>query len=79
MNKKKQKKNENELTPRQKEVLNLIKLLMDDYKIGEKLTISHHTAHSHRKDIYKKLDVHSDAEAIVKGIQLGYIEIKPKE
>lgn len=68
-------KNIKKLTTREQEVLNLLKFAMNDFEIGEELCISHHTAHTHRKSIYKKLDVHSDLEAALKGINLGYINL----
>lgn len=62
-----------ELTDREKEILGLIKLGKNDIKISKELCISKHTAHSHRKSIYKKFNVHSNLEAIIKGIELGYL------
>lgn len=70
----KRKRNDDELTEREIEVLNLISKKMNDYEIGEKLCISHHTAHSHRKKIYKKFAAHSDLEAVLVGIERGYIK-----
>lgn len=62
-----------ELTEREKEILKLIKLGKNDIKISKELCISQHTAHSHRKNIYKKLEAHSNLEAIIKGIERGYL------
>ena len=53
----KRKRNDDELTEREIEVLNLISKKMNDYEIGEKLCISHHTAHSHRKKSIKSLQL----------------------
>jgi DNA-binding CsgD family transcriptional regulator len=47
---------------------------MNDFEIGEELCISHHTAHSHRKEIYKKFAAHSDLEAVLVGIERGYLK-----
>lgn len=67
------KKNENELTEREIEVLNLISKEMDDREIGKNLFISHHTAHTHRKHIYKKLNAQNALQAVLAGIKLKYI------
>lgn len=79
MKNKNKKKNENELTEREKEVLNYFQYSMNDHEIGNELCISHHTVHSHRKRIYTKLNAHKGLEAVMNGLAQGYIEIKPKE
>lgn len=70
----KHKRKEDELTVREIEVLILISKKMNDFRIGEELCISHHTAHSHRKEIYKKFNAHSDLEAVLVGIERGYLK-----
>lgn len=72
MNKRKRK--DDELTEREIQVLQLISKKMDDKEIGKELCISPHTAHSHRKQIYKKFAAHSDLEAVLVGIERGYLK-----
>lgn len=52
------------LSKREIEVMNLVIEGFDNQKIAEKLFISKHTVQSHRKNIFKKMDVHSVAELI---------------
>ncbi len=52
------------LTKREREVMNLIVEGFDNQTIVEKLFISKHTVQSHRKNIFKKLGVHSAMELI---------------
>jgi len=60
---------ENPLSPREREVLQLL-CEGDSYRrIAEQLYISGHTVRSHIKNIYEKLHVHSRAEAVVKAIR----------
>ena len=43
-------------------------------QITEYLFISYETLKTHRKNIYKKLDVHTAAGAVVKGLRKGIIK-----
>ncbi|MFK7949618.1 MAG: LuxR C-terminal-related transcriptional regulator [Saprospiraceae bacterium] len=52
------------LSKREIEVMNLVIEGFDNQKIAKKLFISKHTVQSHRKNIFKKMDVHSVAELI---------------
>ena len=68
-------KEPNKLTKQEIRVLNQLQYTDDNYKIGEKLGISHHTVHSHKKSIYRQLDVHNKSDAVIKGIKLGYVQL----
>ena len=52
------------LTPREIEIIKLIKLGMDTAHIAEKLFLSEETVKSHRKNIYFKLNINKVAELI---------------
>jgi DNA-binding NarL/FixJ family response regulator len=52
------------LTPREIEIIKLIKTGMDTAKIAEKLFLSEETIKSHRKNIYFKLNINKVAELI---------------
>ncbi len=61
----------NDLTPREREILGLLVQGLTDREIGEKLYISPRTAQSHVARLFRKLDVHSRAEAAVEAIRRG--------
>lgn len=52
------------LTPREIEIIKLIKAGMDTAKIAEKLFLSEETVKSHRKNIYFKLNINKVTELI---------------
>lgn len=52
------------LTPREKEVLELIYAKYEDTEIADNLFISYHTAVNHRRNILKKLNCKNKAEII---------------
>ena len=54
------------LSPREKEVLDLLVKGYRYKKISDTLKISYATAHTHIRRLYKKLHVHSNTEAIAK-------------
>lgn len=54
------------LTPAQREVLRLILQGLDEQEIAERLQRSGHTVHTHVKALFKRFDVHSRAELLVK-------------
>lgn len=56
------------LSARETEILQLLCEGMNYRSIAEKLFLSSHTVRSHIKNIYKKLHVHSRAEAVKKAI-----------
>ena len=56
---------ESQLSIREKEVIELVKEgIFSNEKIAEKLNIKRTTVHTHFKNIYKKIDVHSKNELI---------------
>jgi len=62
-----------EITPREKEVLELVAEGFSTKQIADKLGISIRTVESHRINMLKKLDVSNTAELIRKSIQLKII------
>ena len=62
------KKNKYDLTTREKEILTALSDGSSYKIIGEKLFISIDTVRSHLKNIYKKLHVHSQTEAVAKAL-----------
>tara|TARA_B110000503_G_scaffold45867_1_gene74953 strand:+ start:10119 stop:10751 length:633 start_codon:yes stop_codon:yes gene_type:complete len=61
------------LTERENEITSLIASGLTNKEIGEKLHLSHHTVHSHRKNILKKLGVKSVSELTVYAMSVGLI------
>jgi len=68
-----QSKSEQNLAPREIEILDLISLGFTYQQIAEELCISPQTVRTHIRNIYEKLNVHSKSEAIMKGYRLGFI------
>lgn len=66
-------KNESILSKREREVLNLVSLGLVYSDIADELDISPHTVSRHVEKIYKKLNVHTKSEAIIRGRRLGII------
>jgi len=61
------------LTERENEITALIASGFTSKEIGEKLHLSHHTVHTHRKNILKKLGVKSVSELTVYAMNVGLI------
>ena len=61
------------LTPREVEVLDLVTSGYNNRAIAEQLVISEWTVKSHLTKIYRKLDVTSRAQAIVRARELGHV------
>lgn len=59
---------EEELTPREKEILGLITEGLSTEGIAAKLFISNQTVRNHIKNIYGKLQVHSRAQAVARAL-----------
>ena len=57
------------LTPRESQVLELIASGCTYSQTAERLGISLHTVTSHIKNLYRKLDVHSAAAAVMRAVQ----------
>lgn len=62
------------LTERENEITALVASGLTNKDIAEKLHLSPHTVHSHRKNIIKKLGVKSVSELTVYAISVGLIE-----
>ena len=62
-------KNEYSLSNREKEVLNLLSNGKSYQEIGDRLFISVDTVRHHIRNIYKKLHVHTQSEAVAKAIR----------
>ncbi|RHX94376.1 DNA-binding response regulator [Leptospira yasudae] len=65
------------LTEREMQILNLVALGMTFPDIAEELDISSHTVSRHIEKIYKKMEVHSRSEAIIRGRRMGIIRDVP--
>ncbi|MBW7885975.1 MAG: tetratricopeptide repeat protein, partial [Caldilineaceae bacterium] len=61
------------LTTRERQVLRLLATGLSSTEVARELVISVSTARSYIKQIYRKLDVHSRAEAVDQGKSLGLI------
>lgn len=64
----------NILTPREIEVLKLIRFGSQVKEISDNLEISQRTISNHLNHIYAKLDVYNRNEAIIKATKLGYFD-----
>lgn len=65
--------NVNRLSKRELEVLRLVSSGAKTREIAEQLVISHATVRNHMKNIYTKLEVHSQAEAISCAMRHGLV------
>jgi DNA-binding NarL/FixJ family response regulator len=61
------------LTPRERQVLQLIAKGLSYQRIAETLSMSPHTVTTHIKQIYRKLEVNSRGEAVFEAHQLGLL------
>ena len=61
------------LNGREKEVLEAIALGKQYKEIADKLFISVHTVQLHKKNIYKKLNIHSQSQATFFAIKSGLV------
>lgn len=62
------------LTLRERQVLELIALGCTYEQAAVRLGVSPHTVVSHVKNLYRKLDVHSAAAAVMRAMQLQLLE-----
>ncbi|MBM9498996.1 response regulator transcription factor [Leptospira sp. 201903071] len=65
------------LTERELQILNFVALGMTFPDIADELDISSHTVSRHIEKIYKKMEVHSRSEAIIRGRRMGIIRDVP--
>jgi LuxR family maltose regulon positive regulatory protein len=61
------------LSEREMEVLHLLTTPLSIRRIAEELFISVNTVHSHTKNIYGKLNVHSRREAVARARELDLL------
>jgi len=64
------------LTEREMTILHLISYEHSDKEIGKKLFLSHHTVHTHRKNLMSKLDVTKSTGLVRRGFELGYLGVR---
>ena len=62
-----------QLTPREREILKLMALGLDNRAIAEKLFISFTTVRGHVQNILEKLDAHSKLEAVARASAHGLL------
>ena len=67
---------DNPLSVRETEILQLLAKGMSFNEIGQILGISPHTVTAHIKKIYRKLAVHSRGEAVYEALQLGLVKLE---
>jgi DNA-binding CsgD family transcriptional regulator len=67
------------LTAREREVLRLLSSGCTQPQIAARLGISPHTVISHVKNAYRKLDVHTAAAAVMRGLRLGLLRVEEFE
>ena len=65
------------LTARECEVLRLLAFGCTYAQAAERLGVSPHTVTSHIKNLYRKLDVHSAAAAVMRAVQMLFIGDEP--
>jgi DNA-binding NarL/FixJ family response regulator len=63
------------LTPREREVLQALAEGLDSEEIADKLNIALRTERNHMASILKKLEVHSQLQALVFALRHGVVEI----
>jgi DNA-binding CsgD family transcriptional regulator len=63
------------LTPRELEILGCLCEGLSNKSVARRLRISQHTVKFHMEAIYAKLEARSRAEAVVKGLRAGLIEL----
>jgi LuxR family maltose regulon positive regulatory protein len=64
------------LSPREREVLQLIALGLTNQEIAAKLVIAPSTAKRHTSNIYNKLGVNNRAEATARAYELGIVNLE---
>ena len=63
------------LTPRELSVVRLLGRGCSYGQVAEQLGISPHTVVTHIKNVYRKLEVHTAAAAVMRAVQLGLLEV----
>ena len=63
------------LSQRELEVLKLMKDVLTNYEIANRLHISYHTVKANADSIYQKLHCRNKLEAVLIGLKEGYLEL----
>jgi DNA-binding CsgD family transcriptional regulator len=63
------------LTPRELSVVRLLGSGFSYEQVAEELGISPHTVVTHIKNLYRKLEVHTAAAAVMRAVQLRLLEV----
>jgi DNA-binding NarL/FixJ family response regulator len=63
------------LSPREREILNLIARGLSNQDVADALSLSRATVRTHLEHIYQKLEVSNRTEAVTEGIRQGIIEM----
>ncbi|MGN0219038.1 MAG: response regulator transcription factor, partial [Muribaculaceae bacterium] len=66
---------ENELTPREREIVACIARGLSTKEVADRLNLSAHTVNTHRRNINSKLDMHSASAITLYAIMNGIIDI----
>ena len=64
-----------ELTPREREVFELVARGYTTHTIGTVLAISHRTVENHRSNIMRKLSLHSQIDLVLYAARLGLVDL----
>jgi DNA-binding CsgD family transcriptional regulator len=65
--------NDQKLTAREAQLLQLLAAGCTYSRAADRLGVSHNTVASHIKNLYRKLQVHSAAAAVMRGLRLGLV------
>ena len=65
------------LTARESQVLRLLAFGCTYSQVADRLGVSVHTVTSHIKNMYRKLEVHSAAAAVMRAVQLQLLGSQP--
>lgn len=63
------------ISPREREVLNLIAWENSTKEIAKELYISEHTVLTHRKNLLSKMNVKNTAGLVRKGFEIGFLHL----
>lgn len=71
------KKPEDELTPRERDVLKLVAEGATNREVAQALSLSEHTVNFHMKNIFRKLHLRNRAQAVAYAIRSGLVQPPP--
>ncbi len=72
-------KEQNELTPRESEVLELVAQGSTNVEIADQLNVSENTIKFHMRNILQKLHVRNRAEVVAYALRSGLVDLPPQE